>query len=360
MKTEKTHFYHPWRRFGARVFDMSLYMFFVIIVADLLFSVNFYNLKLVSALFMRATVVIVTIFVEAFLVSKFKTTLGKWLFGLSVISAKGKHLTYEASLRTTAGAMIKGVGLWIPIYGLYRMIVSYKQNRTSELDWEIGIQFQFKAHSWKKVVLCVFAIISLHLSIGIFSEVMELPPNGGSLNIEDFSENYNHYAHYVGEGFENLVLDENGEFLEATSDGTLYDTWSRNEAYFFIEPEMQYHVKDGVIEKINLKFDIKNKELHAPNSVGDLPVYSLILAFVNANENEDIFSKNNKIVLDNIMKHANENHEFTVGNARISWKIESEGYQYINKPYKYKISPSWSAKFQDSDDFIWDIEMELI
>ena len=59
---------------------------------------------------------------EPILLSKFGTTPGKWLLGLSVRDYDGNLLTLDTARTRTWNALWRGMGLGIPVYDIYRLV----------------------------------------------------------------------------------------------------------------------------------------------------------------------------------------------------------------------------------------------
>ncbi|HEX8363425.1 MAG TPA: RDD family protein [Longimicrobium sp.] len=118
----------PWRRVGARLVDMFVYILVFSLVAGLVApdlatrgqvdptKINpLYNLLLIPVL----------VLVEGAILHRFGTTPGKALYSLRVTTADGGRLSFAQSLSRTARLWLVGMGLGLPILSLLAPIASY-------------------------------------------------------------------------------------------------------------------------------------------------------------------------------------------------------------------------------------------
>ena len=74
---------------------------------------------------------------EPFILSRFGTTPGKFLFGLRVTAETGARLTHGEALHRTWTVLKKGCGFNLPVYWIIRTYKSYRACKDGEiLDWE--------------------------------------------------------------------------------------------------------------------------------------------------------------------------------------------------------------------------------
>lgn len=81
--------------------------------------------RLISTIFS----LVFMIFTESFLLSRFGTTFGKWIFGIKVTTKDGHNITFADGLERTYGVIRYGLGFQIPFYNLYRQYKSYQDCR---------------------------------------------------------------------------------------------------------------------------------------------------------------------------------------------------------------------------------------
>lgn len=110
----------PWRRFFARTLDSCLYSSLWKLFQILVFRVNYATRSGIDLLWDSAAVVIMTLFIEPVLLSKFSTTLGKALLGIQVRDDEGNALSKKKAFERTWRVLVYGTGFDIPGIRLYR------------------------------------------------------------------------------------------------------------------------------------------------------------------------------------------------------------------------------------------------
>ncbi len=124
----------PWVRYWARSFDYYLFsvpwLFLVSIGQEPgLSSGN----SLVSAMI----IVFLWMFIEAWLLSYYGTTPGKWLFRTRLSHPYGRQITYLQALVRSMKIWMRGLGIGIPIVSLITLIVAYTRiERRGVTSWD--------------------------------------------------------------------------------------------------------------------------------------------------------------------------------------------------------------------------------
>jgi hypothetical protein len=166
---------HPWRRFFARILDMNISFFLIKIIASILFGFNVvltiifldsfsaFTLTSIIILFLIFILSFVAhIFINAFLISRTGTSIGKYCFGISVYNTDGTFLEFEKSLKREWMVFYKGQGLWIPIINLIALIIAYfdlKDKGISSWDKELGTEILYRAIGIKHYIFVLIGII---------------------------------------------------------------------------------------------------------------------------------------------------------------------------------------------------------
>ena len=186
----------PWRRFFARSLDLSLYstVWGLILLA---FGVSIQNQGLGRNLLDLVVCMVAMFLLEPVFLSRFGTTPGKAIWGLSVTNPDGGRLTYHEAYQRTVLVLIKGMGLGIPFYTWVRNYKSYAAcTEGKELDWEEDSLLVLKDKKvWRILVwaavsgILVFALVGAELAA-------EPPHNRGDITVAEFCENYNELAAY--------------------------------------------------------------------------------------------------------------------------------------------------------------------
>ena len=133
--------YHPVRRFLARSIDYRI--FYVLVQFLLVVVCRIRPLDSVVNSVISFAIPFLMIPIEAFMLSKWGTTPGKWLFGLSAWDKNGYTLSYEEAKTRSWRVIKEGYGFGIPGYNLYRLYKSYMQYGDVELDWDQGVEYEY-------------------------------------------------------------------------------------------------------------------------------------------------------------------------------------------------------------------------
>ena len=143
---------YAWRRYFARVVDISLVM-------GLLVTVLVFLSVAIVALVHRESLqgyvgwmqslhgmnrfldaIITTALwlpIEALFLCTLGTTPGKWVFGIKVRTQTGNKLAYSTAISRAALVFFQGMALAIPIASLVTLIVSYDRlTRTGTMSWD--------------------------------------------------------------------------------------------------------------------------------------------------------------------------------------------------------------------------------
>ena len=187
----------PWRRFFARTLDQALYST-VWSLLLLFFGFSIQNQSIGRNLLNLVLCLVTMFLVEPLLLSRFGTTPGKAILGLSVTNPDGGRLTYYEAYQRTGLVLVKGLGLGIPIYSWVRNYKSYAACMEGwELAWEEDSLLVLKDQKgWR---LLVFAIVLAALPVLLTAaELAAQPPhNKGDITVAEFCENYNDVAQYT-------------------------------------------------------------------------------------------------------------------------------------------------------------------
>lgn len=195
----------PWRRLFARSFDVVFYRTLWVVVFCVGFHVSYSRFPFDLLTFLTL------ILVEPLLLSKFGTTLGKWIFGISVTNEIGGKLSYQKAFLRLMKCLWWGYGLGIPVFHLVRLAICYNSYRANQvLPWEYESEELVKDVSSRRVVVMAVSIFSLALVLyGSFFLAM-WPRHWGKLTVAQFCENYNSYSNYYN--IDSYRLDSTGNW----------------------------------------------------------------------------------------------------------------------------------------------------
>jgi uncharacterized RDD family membrane protein YckC len=130
---------HPWRRYGARMLDLTLFSFtfFLLLGFPLLFAsdevLSWFEqpTRLTTYLVFQPVSYVLAGVGTALCVARWGATPGKWLFGLKVLGADGERLTLRRAFAREIVLFWWGVGLGFVLLTLIMMIRSFNEVETS-------------------------------------------------------------------------------------------------------------------------------------------------------------------------------------------------------------------------------------
>ncbi len=149
--------HHPWRRYFARMVDsilfITIFIFFVEFLMGLTGVTSPGILRFISTpggrFWLGFLALYLMIPVEAALLSRFKTTPGKWLFGIEVTTPAGDRLSSEDAGRRSFDVWVKGQGLGIPIVLIIPMMLAYRRlTRTGTTLWDTACHAVVTHRPW--------------------------------------------------------------------------------------------------------------------------------------------------------------------------------------------------------------------
>ncbi len=166
--------FYPWRRYWARLFDitfiMPIYMFIISLFSP---GLNYTIIRMDS--FINGTLLLLfyLIFFEPMLFSSFGTTPGKVLLGIKMRTLSGKKISYATGMKRGFLVWIYGMGIGIPFIALFTMIIAYsklKGNGTTSWDEKCGINVIHDQLSISRVILFItIFIFFLFIWVGFMS-----------------------------------------------------------------------------------------------------------------------------------------------------------------------------------------------
>lgn len=132
----------PWRRYGARILDLSLNG----VLGWFIIGTAFYQLAPVSADRFFTTMnpvmdimltVIVGIVITGILIGFSGSSIGKWVFGIRVTDTDGRPIGVVAGIIRDLSVWIKGLGFGLPIISLITMYLGYQRlNEKGATSWD--------------------------------------------------------------------------------------------------------------------------------------------------------------------------------------------------------------------------------
>lgn len=250
----------PWRRFLARNIDASLYGLLWSMLSQWIFRINPDNLNVPGLLWTVFYGYIGWLLMFAFeplLLHYWGTTVGKWVFGLSVRDENGSKLSIRTAYARLWGVFTDGECYGLPFFDWYYNYKCYRACTEEELPWDmengcsiIVREREVRALRMVLYVLLFGLIILAQYGIDLHAK---MPPNRGELTLEQFVENCNDYLKYN----ENLPP-------YVTADGT-WDAdmptggWTRELAAFAdVSVETD---EDGYVQSVTVNADSQDGSL---------------------------------------------------------------------------------------------------
>ena len=214
---------HPIIRYVARMVDLLMYKALILLAWNVAFhqisgssTVEFYILHIISLLLM--------LFLEPLCISMFRTTPGKWMFGITLQNVSGEKLSYRDGFVRTSKLILWGMGWGIPIFELYRFFKSYRLcEKNQSLEWDYAYVMEYDIPEKSIVLPTIYVVVSfiLFVVIKVGVSMYEMtPPNTGNLTLNEYIENYNYYVRYVAiksgtlfPSSEGVMLDQSGQII---------------------------------------------------------------------------------------------------------------------------------------------------
>jgi hypothetical protein len=152
----------PWIRLFARTIDILIFGFLLSLVLAI-FVPEFLSLgdTLISFL-----ILLVFVFVEPIMLSYWGTTIGKKIFSIKLTKIDKSKISYEEALYRCLNVWVKGLGLGIPLVGLFTQIAAYNRLKNKGVtSWDEN-KFLFcheKIQTWKIACCASFLILFMLL-----------------------------------------------------------------------------------------------------------------------------------------------------------------------------------------------------
>ncbi|MBP3520233.1 MAG: MerR family transcriptional regulator, partial [Oscillospiraceae bacterium] len=194
---------HPWRRYFARMLDLILYGLPFAVLWALAFHLSPQTMN--NALFKLFDAYLgigVMLLLEPLLLSRWGTTPGKWIFGITVRDGDGNKLTWEQARHRTWTVFAKGMGYGIPFYEFWREYKSYQTvDRQERCDWERAEDGEPERMEIPDSTARCVAYVGVRLAVSVLAFLIlaqaAMPPHRGELTLAEFCDNWNFYNSYT-------------------------------------------------------------------------------------------------------------------------------------------------------------------
>lgn len=312
---------HPWRRYFARTFDYSL---ITLVISTIMFTVlRIRPLSNWLSILIEYGALLLSIPIQALMLSLWGTTPGKWLFGISVLSENGNTMDYSIALDREWQAFTRGYGMGLPVFQIVRLIMSYNFYCDNRLNWDDNTEFYFhKFDSKRKTLIIIVEVLSLCCRLLVGMDTV-LPKHRGELTVAEFAENYNDYAGTVSENAIRMSPDGNFNYrlghiiIESGADVS-------NDDHTF-----EYEVNNENIQTITYKNTWTNISFVDPiTSRCELAALTAVasqrgMSIVDIWRFENLFADADK----------GSNNSIEYENVTVSWKIVQKGCVYTDNGF---------------------------
>ncbi len=174
---------HPWRRYFARMLDTtvgaSLTMFllgavlFVIDEPTFKGFIEFLN-KPESRLVETLIYVVAAMPANAILIGFTGSSLGKWIFGITVSHLDSQPIGFRLALQREALVWWRGMGLGLPLISLFTLVNSFgtlRDEQKTSWDRELLLKVVHRPDSTRQTVLNFFGILLFLVVIGFLASL---------------------------------------------------------------------------------------------------------------------------------------------------------------------------------------------
>lgn len=312
----------PWRRFFARSLDLTIYSTIFEAIAALGFRINILETGFIYNVISTVLTLVFMILAEGFLLSRFGTTFGKWIFGIKVTTKDGHKITFTEGIERTYGVIRYGLGFQIPFYDLYRQYKSYQDCRDCwQLEWDRD--FQITLQDKKKLRIVLFITVNatlILLSLGVY-QLSTLPVHRGELTVEEFCENYNAYARFFK--FESDILLPDGTWQQKTET----DSYTMD-LYEYDNPDFEFVVEDGILKGVGFEIHETNEDKNNPyvHSYYGKEILLATLSYLRAQDNYNPFHDKSASLIENMIENLDMDHSFRAYDVDVDYNIDVTGY----------------------------------
>ena len=207
---------HPWRRYFARYLDYRIIHTFLMILIVMILRVRPLSSDVITLL--NYITYFLAVPILSIYLHYIGTTPGKWLMGIRIENINGGKLSGGEALSREGKILWHGLGLFIPIFELWRNYRGYKDEIDGKPQvWNEDSEIIYS--EWtalKKVLSIVVFIICLTLSLAAGLDSIKPVNRGESITVHEFAENFQDYA-LLFEDDNTMILNEDGKWEERTN-----------------------------------------------------------------------------------------------------------------------------------------------
>lgn len=334
----------PWKRYFARLIDETIYLIFWNLILALGFHMNIRQTGLAFVVIGTIMQSVLLLLVEPVMLSRFGTTPGKFLFGFRVSTESGARLTWREAYDRTGIVLKRGVGFYIPVYGLIREYSSYRDCKKGEiLEWEEdNILTLDERHMRWKVIAAVLVLSVLDVLNYFVWQAGALPQNRGNITAAQYAENFNHLQEFY-------QIDHqmnHPEFLPPYNDSmkrlNQYGDWEKMDGKWYVVdtgvdypdlPRIQFTEKDGVLTEISLSSEYKDEKMEIP-VYGDLMALAS-LSYICAQDDYHLLLSPPSRLYNRVKEYGDQCSDFMINEAgvKVQASFDYSGYEIRQAQY---------------------------
>ena len=334
----------PWKRYFARLIDETIYLIFWYMILSLGFHMNIRQTGLAFVVIGTIMQSALLLLVEPVMLSRFGTTPGKFLFGFRVSAEIGARLTWREAYDRTGIVLKRGLGFYIPVYGLIREYSSYRDCKKGEiLEWEEdNILTLDERHMRWKVIAAVLVLSVLDVLNYFVWQAGALPQNRGNITAAQYAENFNHLQEFY-------QIDHqmnHPEFLPPYNDSmkrlNQYGDWEQMDGKWYVVdagvdypdlPRIQFTEKDGVLTEISLSSEYKDEKMEIP-VYGDLMALAS-LSYICAQDDYHLLLSPPSRLYNRVKEYGDQCSDFMINEAgvKVQASFDFSGYEIRQAQY---------------------------
>lgn len=200
LDTETIKANYPWRRFLARSLDLLICSTIYELFTGAILRTNLLDRSFLMSMMDIYISFGILFLLEPLLLSRFATTPGKWIWGISLKRKDGSKLSYGEGLSRLCRVFWRGYGLQIPIYNLVRLYKSYALcSEEGEMSWDTEILYCTQPSRWYRAIGFIAAYGAVMCISAGARFWASSPLHVGEIAQQEFVENYNQDARFLSE-----------------------------------------------------------------------------------------------------------------------------------------------------------------
>lgn len=154
---------NAWKRFFARYIDISIFS----VILGAILSI-FKPEIMQNDISFGILILFVWIFVEAFFLSSFNSTFGKWLLKININNTEEIKLSYLKALKRSLSVWFYGLGIGFPLINLFTLVSAYSdltRRGTTSWDKDYGLQVTYQPISAVRIIFIGLLLVGILTSI---------------------------------------------------------------------------------------------------------------------------------------------------------------------------------------------------